>query len=152
MKKTVAVHFHNKRGLQREISLRLGDHNILFHNNVRFLGLTFDHKLSWDRHNTQLKNHCLQSLSLLKCFTGKSWGSDRQSLLHICRASVRSKLDYGSQIYGSAKPYILTNLNSVHHAAIRLCMGAFRSSPRGHILWIGEVQRSFPYFVNLSCA
>ena len=127
--KTIAVHFHNKRRMQREISLNLGNHNILFKDNAKFLGLRFDTKLTWQPHITELKAKCTKSLSLLKCLSNTKWGADRQSLLRIYRATTRTKLDYGSQIYGSAKKHILKKLDSVHHAALRLCSGAFRSSP-----------------------
>ena len=49
--------------------------------------------------------------------------------MRIYRATTRSQLDYGSQIYASAPQHILKKLNSIHNLAIRLSTGAFRSSP-----------------------
>ena len=40
--KTVAVHFHRKRGLQQEPSLSLNGHIIIFKALTKFLGLIFD--------------------------------------------------------------------------------------------------------------
>ncbi|GBN90185.1 hypothetical protein AVEN_36200-1 [Araneus ventricosus] len=37
--------------------------------------------------------------------------------------------DYGSVVYGSARPSYLKRLDYVHHQALRLCLGAFRTSP-----------------------
>ena len=42
---------------------------------------------------------------------------------------IRSKLDYGCIVYGSACPTYLKQLNSIQNQALRLCLGAFRSSP-----------------------
>ena len=50
-------------------------------------------------------------------------------MLRLNRALIRSKLDYGCMIYGTAKDGLLGSLDPVHNAALRLCMGAFRSSP-----------------------
>ena len=38
-------------------------------------------------------------------------------------------MDYGCSIYASATTTSLTMLDSVHHQGIRLCTGAFRTSP-----------------------
>lgn len=127
--KTVAVHFHNKRGLQHEVTLTCGGQNIHFKDDTKFLGLRFDTKLTWEPHIKDLKAKCIKSLSLLKCLSGLKWGADKRSLIRIYRATTRSKLDYGSQIYASAKERIITKLNVVHHSALRISTGAFRSSP-----------------------
>ena len=42
---------------------------------------------------------------------------------------VRSKLDYGCIIYGSASKTALAKLDPLHNQGIRLSLGAFRSSP-----------------------
>ena len=50
-------------------------------------------------------------------------------LLNLYRSLIRSKLDYGYIVYGSARPSYLTMLNTIHHQGIRLALGAFRTSP-----------------------
>ena len=42
---------------------------------------------------------------------------------------MRSKLDYGCIVYGSARPSYLKMLNTLHHQGLRLALGAFRTSP-----------------------
>jgi ribonuclease HI len=49
--------------------------------------------------------------------------------MNIYRAIIRSKLDYGCQVYGSASKTALKMLDPVHHQALRLATGAFRTSP-----------------------
>ena len=50
-------------------------------------------------------------------------------MLRLYRAIIRSKMDYASFIYNSAAENILKLLDPVHNAALRLCTGAYRSSP-----------------------
>ncbi|GFT65719.1 putative RNA-directed DNA polymerase from transposon X-element [Trichonephila clavipes] len=58
-----------------------------------------------------------------------SWGADRTSLLRVYQAIVLSRIDYGCVVYGSACNSTLKKLDPVHHMALRICSGAFRTSP-----------------------
>ena len=58
-----------------------------------------------------------------------NWGGDRSVLLNLYRSLVRSKLDYGSIVYGSARKSYLKCLDTIHHQGSRLALGAFRTSP-----------------------
>ena len=58
------------------------------------------------------------------------WGADRTVLLQLYRSLIRSKLDYGSIVYGSARQSYISSLETVHHQGlIGLAPGAFRTSP-----------------------
>ena len=56
-------------------------------------------------------------------------GADRTTLLKLYRVLVRSKLDYGCIIYGSARKSYLQMLDPIHNQGLRLALGAFRTSP-----------------------
>jgi len=50
--------------------------------------------------------------------------------LHILYSSLtRSKLDYCCVVYGSARASYHKMLDPIHNRALRLCLGAFRTSP-----------------------
>ena len=42
---------------------------------------------------------------------------------------VRSKLDYGCIVYGSTRKSYLQMLYPIHNQGLRLCLGAYRTSP-----------------------
>ena len=50
-------------------------------------------------------------------------------MLKLYRSHIRSKLDYGCVVYGSARKLVLESLDRVQNAALRTCLGAFRTSP-----------------------
>ena len=47
----------------------------------------------------------------------------------LYRAIVRSKLDYGFIVYGTASNTNIRQLNSIHNSGLRLALGAFYTSP-----------------------
>ena len=96
---------------------------------AKFLGLIFDHKLSFIPHIKALKAKCLKALDILKVLSHSDWGGDRTAPLNHYRTLIRSKLDYGSIIYGSARKSYLKSLDIIHHQGLRLALGAFRTSP-----------------------
>ena len=120
---------HFRKRLKGKPNLTLGMKPLNIVNEVKFLGLTFDPKLTWEPHIKQLKSRTMKALSILRVLSHLSWGTDRATLLRLYRALVRSKLDYGCEVYSSATPAVLQKLDPVHNEALRICTGAFRSSP-----------------------
>ena len=80
-------------------------------------------------HIKDLRTRCLRGLQLLSSLSRLKWEADRTTLLHIYRSLVRSRLDYGCQIYASATASTLKVLDPVHHRGLRLATATFRSSP-----------------------
>ena len=127
--KSVCVHFHRRRGLFLEPQFSLGGELIPVRTEVRYLGLIFDSRLTWLPHLRNLRLRCSKSLDILRVVSRQAWGADRTVLLRLYRALIRSKIDYGCQAYGSASKTSLKMLDTVHHQALRIVLGAFRTSP-----------------------
>ena len=127
--KTVAVRF--TRSTRQEIipNLKLKDSIIPYEREVKFLGMILDCKLTWSSHIDSLKVKVKKSIDILKVVSSFSWGADKKSLLRLYDSLCRSKLDYGCQIYSSACETKLKELDVVHNAGLRICSGAFRTSP-----------------------
>ena len=82
--------------------LKLDNDHIQFVKEAKFLGLIWDTKLTFEPHIKYLKARCQKSLNTLKVLSRTEWGADRTTLLKLYRSLVRSKLDYGIIVYGSA--------------------------------------------------
>ena len=90
--------------------------------------------------------------------THTSWGADQQTLLHLYWSLIRSKLDYGSIVYGSAHGSYLQMLDSVQNHALRLWLGAYRTSLSSSLcvlaneppLYIRRRKLSIQYCLQLS--
>jgi len=87
-----------------------------------------------------------------------SWGGDQQTLLHLYRSLIRSKLDYGCIAYGSTRNSYLKMLEPIQNHALRLCLGAFRTSPASSLcaeaneppLYLRRKKLSLQYAVKIS--
>ena len=95
----------------------------------KFLGIYWDPQLTFKKHVDYLKNKCTNVLNLMRVLSHTHWGGDTRTLMKIYRSLIRSKLDYGSIVFMNAKDEVLRPLDVIHHAGIRLALGAFKSSP-----------------------
>ena len=101
--KTQCVHFCQLRKVHDDPELYLYISLIPVVKDFKFLGIIFNRKLSFKPHIKYLKAKCLKALNLLKVLSHTNWGADRTVLLQLYRSLIRSKLDYGSILYGSAR-------------------------------------------------
>ncbi|XP_064120731.1 uncharacterized protein LOC135225328 [Macrobrachium nipponense] len=126
--KTVAVHFTRSRRQEVVPNLKLDGSVLPYADDVKFLGMIFDSKLTWFKHIENLKCKVKKSLNLLKVVCGFNWGADKKTLLLLYDALCRSKSDYGCQIYSPACKSKLHELYVVQ-MGLRICSGAFPTSP-----------------------
>ncbi len=100
---------------------------------AKVLGILFDRRLTFV-HIKALKSRCLKALDAVKVVASTNWGATCNVLLQLYRALARSNLDYGSIVYGPARPSYLKKLNAVHNQGLRICLGAFCTSPINSLL------------------
>ena len=114
----------------------------------KFLGLTFDHKLSWTPHIKILKAKCVNTLKIIKYLSHPRIGCNRKLLLQLYKSLIRSQLDYGSPIYTQACKSTTKLLDSIQTSALRLSLGAFRTSP--HLSLCAEAGEPTLHFRSLA--
>jgi len=68
-------------------------------------------------------------MNLFKIIAHQTQGADQCTLLTLYRTLICSKLDYGAIVYGSARKSYLNILEPVANQALRICLGAYRTSP-----------------------
>ena len=127
--KTKAIRFTRKRRAEVVPTLFLNDNILPYEEEVKFLGVIFDKSLTFASHINDLKNRVKQSLNILKVVSHFEWGADRKTLLRLYTTLCLSKLDYACQVYGSASKTNLAKLDTVHNLGLRICTGAYRTSP-----------------------
>nr|XP_042912568.1 uncharacterized protein LOC122272704 [Parasteatoda tepidariorum] len=127
--KSCCIHFCRKRSLHNDPDISIRNINITVVQHTKFLRVIFDNKLTFLPHTRLLRRQCEQKLNILRVLCNTFWGADRLALLRIYQALILSRLDYACAVYGSATASNLRILDTVHHSALRICSGAFRTSP-----------------------
>lgn len=124
--KSCYMFFTRKRRINN-VQLKLYGQNMERVKEFKYLGLWFDEKCVWKNHVKQVETKCKKVLNLMRSVSGYQWGADKQSLLDIYRALIRSCIDYGCMIYGAAAKSILGKLDRIQFRALRLCVGAVKT-------------------------
>ena len=128
--KCKVVHFTAPRyAAQRPPTIRISDTLLPVEESTKLLGLWWDSHLSFNEHISALKTQCKEALNLIRVVAHLKLGGSRDTLLMLYRTVVRSKLDYGCIVYGTASNTNLRQLDSIHNAGLRLALGAFCTSP-----------------------
>ena len=156
--KTQCVHFCQQRKIHNDPALYIYGSKIPVVAESKFLWVIFDRKLSFIPHIKYVKAKCLKALNLLKVLSHTSWGADRTTLLHLYCSLIRSKLDYGSIVYGPARKSYLQMLDTVYNQGLRLALGAFCTSLVSRLnveadepsLWLRRETLSLQYAIRLA--
>ena len=108
----------------RDLNLKLLNQNLPRSYQVKYLGIIFDHRLTWKPHILNIKEKCFKRLNVLKCVSHKKWGSDRKTLKMLYLSLIQSKMNYASFLFTSAHHSVLEILDKVQYAGIRVVVGA----------------------------
>lgn len=126
--KTKYMVFGTKRNIE-SLGLKLYGESLERVGVFKFLGVWVDEKLTYKEHVSRMVSKCGKVINILRCLVGCSWGADRNLMLMIYKAMIRSVFDYGCLAYGSAARSTLSKLDVVQSRALRICTGAFRTTP-----------------------
>lgn len=99
--KCKAMIFTRRRYLL-SLEIPINDFPIPIVQNIKYLGLTLDSKLRWAPHLQHLIKFTTLWANFLRSISNTWWGSHPSTLLIIYKAVIRSKLDYGCFLSGSA--------------------------------------------------
>ena len=126
--KTNAIIFTN-RATNSPQNLLLLSSPVNYVQSIKYLGMTFDSKLTWNRHIAGLQARCLKDLNLLKIISFSRDSSDYHILKRLYSSLILPKLDYGCTLFASAAYSHLVKLDRIQYAACRAILGALRPTP-----------------------
>ena len=95
-----------------------------------FLGVTFDHTLSFSKHVSSLKAKFFPRLKALCCISASSWGPYKESLSVLFKSFLCPLFTYTSfEWFPFLSATHFTKLERLHRAASRAITGCLSSSP-----------------------
>lgn len=109
--------------------MKLGGKDLENVESFKYLGLWFDRRLTWNTHISKMVDKCKRVLNVMRCLCGVDWGASRVALKTIYTGLIRSVIDYGCMVYGSAANTTLKQLDVIQNQALRVCCGAMKTTP-----------------------
>lgn len=128
-KEKSAISIFTRHRITETENICLNDINFTYKKIIKYLGLLLDEKLTWKPHIDHIIERVNKSLNFLRMTTKTWWGTDITTALLFYRAYTRSIIDYGCTLYASASETTLRKLDILQNAALRICLGAMRSTP-----------------------
>ena len=126
--KTSAIIFSN-RSTRNPEQLKIQNTQIEYVTSVKFLGVIFDRRMTWEKQINYIQTRCRGDLQLLRAVSYCRWGSDLATLRKLYTALVRPKIEYGSFLFSEASKTNLNKLDRIQYACIRAILGALKSTP-----------------------
>ena len=121
--KTSLMLFNNGINPKHLPKLELDGTELVYKQQIKFLGVHMTPKLSWKLHIENLIIKARKGLNLIKVVNAQPWGQDTKTLLHLALSFVRSRLTYGQEVYHSAPKHYLKRLESLDSKAIKIAIG-----------------------------
>ena len=128
-KSKVLICHRKKRVHEPTIDVFLNRQKLECVTEFKFLGVIFDSKLQWIPHLKMIKEKTFSKINLLKIIASSKYKTSTQDLLNIYKTLILPKIEYGSLAYHTATPTNLKILDPIHHKCLRICLGAFRTTP-----------------------
>ena len=114
----------------KEITLNLGRVPLTVSNEIKFLGLTFDRKLTWRHHIDNVRHRMWLRINAIKAISGRNLGMQSKTLIHLYKMWIRPIALYGPPAYYSAAKTHINKIQVIQNSALRI---ALRRTRRTHI-------------------
>ena len=124
------VAYFTRKKVPETYTIMLYNQQLVRSEKFKYLGIWLDAKLTWKHHIDYIETKCKKVTNLMRMVTGHSWGADRQSLIYIYKALMRSIIDYGCIACKTS----LKKIERMQYKALRIALGAFKTTPTSALL------------------
>ena len=114
IEKTNMILFNSGSNPEKMPTFTVGNTPIKYVTQVKFLGVLFTSKLSWNKHIDNLLTKARKTLNLIKIISQQKWGKDSSTLVNLCKSLMRSKLSYAQEIFFCAPKYLLKKCKALN--------------------------------------
>ena len=123
VEKTTPILFSNNTN-DDNYELYIRGQKLTPHKEHKYLGVTFDKRMTWRPHLLDISKRCKGRINVIKSLAYAKWSGDAKELVMIYKALILSIIDYGCEAYNSATTSAKNMLNSVQYQSLFVCAGA----------------------------
>jgi hypothetical protein len=129
--KTAIVPFTNRRKLEGLGPLLLRGKRLQMLDEVKYLGVTIDSKLSWNQHLQVIIRKTKTTFAVIRHTCGKQWGLRPKMVHWLYTRVIRPSIYYGALVWWpkAMQQTIKTQLSRIQRTACLAIMGVMRSTP-----------------------
>ena len=129
--KTELIMFTKKRNLTRFRSPTIYGVPLTLKEEVKYLGVIIDRKLTWKPHVDNIVKKATTLLWQLRRIVGRKWGLQPQTMMWVYTAIIRPRITYGSLVWWPAveKTTYAQRLARLQRLACLGITGAMRTTP-----------------------
>ena len=121
--KTKVIIFSKSRSaLRAEPALSLYGDPLSHHPHIKFLGTTFDNRMTSTKHFEEILERCNQKFHRLRILVNKKWGPSPETILQIYKQCVRPIFEYGIISIIIVSKTVITKIQRVQNSFIRLAL------------------------------
>ena len=126
--KSVAVIF-TRRQKKPPFKLKIDGKEIEFKTEVKYLGVTLDSKLHWNKHIEEKLTKTKKYLGQIASMTRNNWGPKPKLMRWAYTGIVRPMLCYGAMIWGHRAPELIAKFRRINRMAINTFANFPKSTP-----------------------
>ena len=89
---------------------------------IKFLGITFDNRMTFTKHFEEILERCNQKFHCLRILVSKKWGPSRSTILQIYKQCVRPMFECGIVSTITVSETVITKIRRVQNSFIRLAL------------------------------
>ena len=105
-----------------ELNLKLYGETLKIYPQVKFLGIIFDSKLTFQPHSEDILERCNTRHYRLRLLANKKWGPSPATLIQIYKQCVRPIFEYGSLSTIAVSDNIISKIQRLQNKFIRLAL------------------------------
>ena len=122
-RKTKVIIFSKSPTAVRAVpALSLYDDLLSYCPHIKFLGITFDNRMTFTKHFEEILERCNQKFHRLGILVNKKWGPTPATILQIYKQCVRPKFEYGIVSTITVSETVITKIRRVQNSFIRLAL------------------------------
>ena len=118
----VIIFSKSQTAIRAEPALSLYHDILSYYPQIKFLGITFDNRMTFTKHFEEILECCKQKFHCLAILVNKKWGPSPLTILQIYKQCVRPIFEYGIVSTITVSETGITKIQRVQNSFIRLAL------------------------------
>ena len=121
-KTKVIIFSKSQTAIRAEPALSLYGDLLSYYPQMKFLGITFDNRMTFTKHFEEILERCDQKFHRLRILVNKKWGPSPSTILQIYKQCVKPTFEYGIVSTITVSVTVITKIQRVQNSFIRLAL------------------------------